>query len=53
MMKAIMILAALVGYNVAVKIIAILKMMGMKVEDMNQQDFEELLKDPRFRKYMR
>ena len=53
MMKAIMILAALVGYNVAVKIIAILKMMGMKVENMNQQDFEALLKDPRFRKYMR
>lgn len=53
MLKAIVILTALVGYNVAVKIFTILKMMGMKVENMEQKDFEELLKDPRFRKYMR
>lgn len=53
MLKAITILTALVGYNMAVKLYSIWKMMGMKVDNMNQKDFEELLKDPRFRKYMR
>lgn len=53
MLKAIVILTALVGYTAAVKILAILKMMKIKVEGWEQKDFEELLKDPRFRKYMR
>ena len=53
MLKAIVILTALVGYTTAVKILAILKMMKIKVEGWEQKDFEELLQDPRFRKYMR
>ena len=53
MLKAIIILTALVGYNAAVKLYAIFKMTGIKVDNMNQKDFEELLKDPRYRKYMR
>ena len=52
-MTAIAILSALVGYTVAVKIISLCKMLGIKIEDYNEQDFEELLKDPRFKKYMR
>ena len=53
MMKAIAILTAMIGYNAAVKVYAILKMMKLKVENMNEKDFEELLQDPKFRKYMR
>ena len=53
MMKAIAIIAGLVGYNMAVKIWAILKMMGLKVENMNEEQIKELLNDPRFKQYMR
>lgn len=53
MVKALMILTALVGYTTAVKVWALIKMMKIKVEGWEQKDFEELLKDPRFRKYMR
>lgn len=52
-MKAFLILVAMVGYNVAVKVWAIIKMMNLKVEGWEQKDFEELMKDPKFRKYMR
>jgi hypothetical protein len=51
--KAIAILSILVGYEMAVKIYALIKMMKIKVEGWEQKDFEELLKDPKFRKYMR
>lgn len=53
MMKAIAILTALVGYTAAVKIWALIKMFKIKVDGWEQQDYEELLKDPRFIKYMR
>jgi hypothetical protein len=52
-MKAILILIGLVGYEMAIKVMALIKMMKIKVEGWEQKDFEELLKDPRFRKYMR
>lgn len=52
MEKALLILIGLVGYTSAVKILAIMKMCKMKIGE-NQKDYEELLKDPRFRKYMR
>lgn len=53
MMKAIAIIAGLVGYNMVVKILAIIKMMGLKVENMSEEELLELLKDPRFKQYMR
>ena len=50
---ALILLTSLVGYNVAIKIISLCKIFGIKIEDYNKQDFEELLQDPRFKKYMR
>ena len=50
---ALAILVSLVGYSVGVKIYTILKVLGIKVENMTQQELEELLKDKRFQKYMR
>ena len=52
-MKAMAILISLVGYTMAVKIMAILKMLKVDIEGWEQKDFEELLQDPRFLKYMR
>ena len=52
-MKAMAILIALVGYTAAVKVMAILKMLKIDIEGWEQKDFEELLSDPRFLKYMR
>lgn len=52
MKNALLILAGLVGYTSAVKIIAIMKMCKIKKGE-NKKDYEEILKDPRFRKYMR
>ena len=53
MTKAIVILTTLISYEMAIKVWAIIKMMKIKVEGWEQKDFEELLKDPKFRKYMR
>ena len=53
MSKAITILIGLVGYTTAVKIIAIIKMMKIRIDNFNEKDFIELLNDPKFRKYMR
>ena len=53
MLKAIAILTTLVGYVTAVKVWSIIKMLKIKVEGWEQKDYEELLKDPRFMKYMR
>ena len=53
MVKAILILTGLVGYTAAVKIWALIKMLKIKVEGWEQKDYEELLNDPRFKKYMR
>lgn len=53
MMKAIIILTALVGYTSAVKVWSLIKMLNIKVEGWEKKDYEQLLEDPRFRKYMR
>ena len=53
MTKAIAILIGLVGYTTAVKVIAILKMMKIRLDNFDEKDFIELLNDPKFRKYMR
>ena len=50
---ALILLTSLVGFNVAVKIMAMCKMLGIKIENMNEQEIKELLNDKRFLKYMR
>ena len=52
MKNALLILSGLVGYTTAVKIMAAMKMHKIKKGE-NKKDYEEILKDPRFRKYMR
>lgn len=52
-MKALAILIGLVGYTTAVKVMAIIKMLKLKVDNFDEKDFMELLTDPKFRKYMR
>lgn len=51
--KGLLILASLVGYEMAVKVWALLKMTGFKPDKMEKKDFEEILEDPKFRKYKR
>lgn len=53
MTKAIAILIGLVGYTTAVKVLAIIKMMKIRIDNFDEKDFIELLNDPKFRKYMR
>lgn len=53
MATALAILTTLVGYNVAVKVYTLIKILGLRVDNYSVSDFEELLKDPRFRKYLR
>lgn len=57
MMKALSIIIGLVGYNLAIKVWAIIKMMKLKVENMNEEEIknilDEILKDPKYRKYLR
>jgi hypothetical protein len=53
MTKAIAILIGLVGYATAVKVLAIIKMMKIRIDNFDEKDFIELLNDPKFRKYMR
>jgi hypothetical protein len=53
MTKAMAILISLVGAVTAVKVWSLIKMFKIKVEGWEQKDFEELLQDPRFLKYMR
>ena len=57
MMKAIVVLAGLVGMNVAVKVCSIMKMCGFKVEEMSEEElieaYNKLMEDKRFQKYMR
>ena len=52
-MKAMAILIGLVGYTMAVKVLAILKMLKVDLEGWEQKDFEEFLQDPKFLKYYR
>lgn len=53
MTRALIILTSLISYEMALKVLVIIKILNIKVEGWEQKDFEELLKDPRFRKYMR
>ncbi len=57
MMKALSIIIGLVGYTLAIKVWAIIKMMKLKVENMNEEEIknilDEILKDPKYRKYLR
>lgn len=53
MMKAIAILIGLVGYTTAVKVLAIIKMLKIKIDNFDEKDFFDLLNDPEFKKYMR
>lgn len=53
MMKALAILVGLVGYNLAVKVWAIIKMLKIKVEGWGEEEFKNLLNDPEFRKYLK
>ena len=53
MTKAIAILIGLVGYTTAVKVLAIIKMMKIRIDNFDEKDFIELLNNPEFRKYMR
>jgi hypothetical protein len=53
MTKAIAILISLVGVATAIKVWELIKMFNIKVDDWEQQDYEALLKDPRFLKYVR
>ena len=45
-MKALAILIGLVGYTTAVKVMAIIKMLKLKVDNFDEKDFMELLNDP-------
>ncbi len=47
------ILIALVGYEMGIKMYQVIKIMGIKIDNMNENEIKDLLKDPRFRKYMR
>lgn len=50
---ALAILIGLVGYTVAMKIVSLCKILGINIENMNEQEIKELLNDKRFLKYMR
>ena len=57
MTSAIAVLAGLVGFNVAVKIYSLMKMWGIKIDDMSEEEiidtYNKLMEDTRFQKYMR
>ena len=56
-MTAIAIIASLVGYTVAIKIYAWFKAMHIDIDSMNEEEIriklDEILNDPKFKKYMR
>lgn len=56
-MTAIAIITSLVGYTLAIKIYAWFKAMRIDVDNMNEEEIrnklDEILKDPKFKKYMR
>lgn len=53
MIKTIVILSGLVGYEMAVKVYTLIKMAQIDTSSFKKKDFEELLNDPKYRKYMR
>ena len=57
MTSAIAVLAGLVGFNVAVKVYSLMKMWGIKIDDMSEEEiidnYNKLMEDKRFQKYMR
>ena len=53
-MTAVMaILIGLCGVEVAKKVYMLIKMLGINIEGYTENDFEKLLQDERFRKYLR
>lgn len=53
MTTTMVILIGLCGVEVAKKVYMLIKMLGINVEGWSESDFEELLNDPRFKKYYR
>ena len=57
MTSAIAVLAGLVGFNVAVKVYSLMKMWGIKIDDMSEEEiidtYNKLMEDKRLQKYMR
>ena len=56
-MTAIAIIASLVGYTVAIKVYAWFKAMHIDIDNMSEEEIknmlDDLMQDPKFRKYMR
>ena len=53
MAKAVAIIIGLVGYNAAIKILMLIKMLKIRIDNMSEEEIKDLLNDPRFKKYMR
>lgn len=53
MVKAVAIIIGLVGYNAAIKILMLIKMLKIRIDTMSEEEIKDLLNDPRFKKYMR
>lgn len=53
MAKAVAIIIGLVGYNAAIKILLLIKMLKIRIDNMSEEEIKDLLNDPRFKKYMR
>ena len=57
MTSAIAVLAGLVGFNVAVKVYSLMKMWGIKIDDMSEEEiidtYNKLMEEKKKKKYMR
>lgn len=53
MARAVAIIIGLVGYNAAIKILMLIKMLKIRIDNMSEEEIKDLLNDPRFKKYMR
>lgn len=53
MARAVAIIIGLVGYNAAIKILMLIKMLKIRIDTMSEEEIKDLLNDPRFKKYMR
>lgn len=53
MLKAIGILIGLVGYNFAIKVWAIIKMMKIRVDNWSEEDFIKFINDPEIKKQLK
>ena len=52
-MRGFLILLSMLGYSIATKVWAYIKANKIDVEGWDKTDFEKLMEDPRFKKYMR